>query len=335
MKMKNNFIVVCMKGELYRYAYSQLNEINYAFFDEGFPNNTILNLLYKVHCSYKINRIINLPLKEIWINKRINLYKKKVLEMQDPNKSICFVLFADCYYLEKYGFSEKLKKTFKDCKVIYFFQDLVSKDENKIKLIEGQIKSVDAIYTFDNLDAEKYGLRFHNIAYSELSNIIKKTTKIYDVVFVGLAKDRLKIILDVCKYLTERKIKCAFYIVGAGKNDLPDIEGVHYISPLSYNEYLNTLNQGKCILEIMQEGGTGNTIRVNEARAMGLKLITNNAFLYDNCLYDKHNMFIFNRLEDLCDINEFIDRETTTYNNGVMLPSTFFSDIERDINENN
>lgn len=328
--MKFNFIFVCLESGLYRYAYNQLNELKNVYFDMDFPNNRFMSLIQRVHCSVKLNSIIRLPFKDVWIKKRITLYKKQITKFDNPNAELCFVLFADCLYLERIHFSELLKDSFPNCRIVYYFQDLVDKDINKKRLIENPNPYVDLIYSFDLGDAKKYNLEFYDIPYSDLHSLFIETSPKYDVIFCGRAKERLNEIIQVYDALEGEEINCAFYIVGVDSNNQISRTGIHYTKAIDYREYLNMVNSSRCILEIVQKGGVGNTIRVCEARALGKKLLSNNNNLLNNKLYDKNNMKVYESIYDLAGIKPFIFESGKLYeDNEKMYPKSFLIEIER------
>ena len=65
--------------------------------------NKLVKLLYKIHNSGRINRIVPLPFKRIW-NKK--LFRNKF----SNNKPICFVFASPLYRLRWVGYFEFLKK---------------------------------------------------------------------------------------------------------------------------------------------------------------------------------------------------------------------------------
>ena len=68
------------------------------------------------------------------------------------------------------------------------------------------------IYSYDKNDAEKYGLRQHDVPYSDLSDLVNENTIIYDVCFVGKAKNRYEEIIKSYEYFIEKGLKCNFVI---------------------------------------------------------------------------------------------------------------------------
>lgn len=326
--MKYNYFLINMTGQFNDYAYGkEIAELNYAYYESSFPTNKFFNFLMRIHLSNKINSIVNLPYKSFWCFKRVKFYKKQIKYMQNQNLPICFVLFSDCLALEKYGFSEILKKEFPNSKIVYYFQDLVDLDKRKKELVENIPSYIDAVFSFDGKEAEKYNLHFHNISYS-LPHYDKNRVPKYDVFFLGAAKNRLPEIIDAYEVLKKQNIKCLFFIIGVDKADRKYEDEINYCNFVSYGDYLEYLQDSKCVLEIMQKNGTGNTIRTNEVIAYDKLLLSNNQSLLKNSLYDSEYMKVFDDLS-LIDIKFFLQKYPLEYKNKErMLPSQFFKDIE-------
>ena len=312
---KYNYIVICRDNEIYDYAYSDLNKNTNSYFDNHFPHSKLKRMLYIISFSSKLSRFFKHTGKHFWIKKRIEFLKKKTNRFVQKKLPICFVLFSDCLVLEKYDFSDELRREFTDCKIVYFFQDIVSKDTFKKKFLEMQRKKVDAIISFDYMDAEKYGLYFYNIPYSTPIELNSKKN-IYDICFVGLAKDRMKEILDAYEYLSGKGLKCDFHIVGAKDSEKKYGNVIDYCKPMNYYQYLNVLNQSKCILEIIQKGGTGSTIRVDEAIMYNKYLLSNNENLVKNAFYCSEYMRVYRVLGEE-DLKFLMQEETVVYSKEI------------------
>ena len=93
-----NYVIFGTDWDLYKIAYSDLNKVNnvkYIPTPYEFRNH-IFKLLYRLHCSPRINKIINLPFKSIWNSGYFrNDFKN--------NKPICFIFFSNWYDIEKRG----------------------------------------------------------------------------------------------------------------------------------------------------------------------------------------------------------------------------------------
>ena len=329
--MKYNFIVISnnikkTKKDLYYYAFREANRLNNSIFDYFYPNNNIFRFFF----SPIINKIINLPFKKIFLEKRIDRYSK----IFQSKSNICFLLFQNCIRFEKYGFSRLIRKKYPNSKIVYFFQDLVKKDKKKEEFLNNNRNIPDLIYSYDYGDAKKYNLKFHNIPYSDVSGLFSNVKINYDISFVGQAKDRLDDIISAYKTLKGQGLKCGFFIVGATEEQQILKNEINYCDFIPYKDYLKIVAESKCMLEIMQKGGTGNTIRVSEAIAFDKLLISNNKMLLQNSFYDSKYMRVYENLEEI-DVKVFIEahQEVHYENKEKIYPSTFFKQIEKDLNE--
>jgi hypothetical protein len=301
-----------MDNEMYDYAYAQVNELPYAFFDNHFKHKT--------------------NIRSDWNIERINYYNECWNKMKEKRQNICFVLFSDCLKMEEDNFSVMLRNRFLGCKIVYFFQDLVKKDFRKQIFLKERRDLVDLIYTFDNNDAKEYNLLFHNIPYSYFK--IEDDIPVQnDVVFVGQAKDRLDEIYRCFFEIKKQGLKTEFYIVGAVETEkIKEKKGLNYVEWMPYFEYLKKINKSKCVLEILQGGGSGNTIRVPEAIAFNKFLLSNNKYLVSNKLYNKKYMRVFTEISRV-DIKSFINIDVEYNKPKNITPCRFLEDIEKDLCE--
>lgn len=331
--MEYNYILINYSNEIYKYYYKDINQLDYAYFDYGYPYVKVFQLLMKIHLSSKINRIMKLPGKEFWIKRHIKKLRRKY-EKVEGKKKFCFILFADCLGMEKYGLNKWIKYYFPRAKIVYYFQDIIEKDPLKISLITNKRNMVDLIMTYDKKDAEKYDLYYHNLPYSKLSKLeYKEGTIKYDLIFVGLIKDRYEEIRKAFDILSEKGLRCFFYLVDFGRSRELSIGSDFIIANknMSYLEYLNLIKQSKCILEIIQKGSSGNTTRVNEAIEFDRYLLTNNLSLSSDVLFDPRYMYIYEDLNTF-DIGK-LNGKVTYENKELLTPHTFLQDIESELNK--
>lgn len=76
---------------------------------------------------------------------------------------------------------------------------------------------------------------------------------------------------------------------------------------LSYEETLHWIGRSKCLVEILQEGQSGSSLRTLEALFYGKKLLTNNRTIVSEPYYDQQRVFILDR-DNPADLRAFIDR---------------------------
>ncbi len=332
--MKYNFVLIgnCNLYNLwgiFYYIYKDVNNYDYSMISNFYSKNRLLALINRIHFSEKVKVYVKLPFQKLWLKNRVNHIKKSIYKKLSGN--ICFVLLPDCITYEKYGFSNILREFFNNAKIVYFFQDLVAKDSYKKWLLQNR-SIADLIYTYDIDDANKYNLLFHNVPYSNLSNLFQNKDQKYDLCFIGQAKDRLKDIIEAYKYFSSQNLKCGFFIAGVSLKDRVLDNKINYINQISYEECLEIVIQSKCLLEIVQGESQGNTIRVYEAITFDKLLISNNKYLASNPAYNEKFMKIYSDLKEL-DAYSFINSTNDVlYDNKELIrPSAFFRQIEKDL----
>lgn len=280
-----NFVIFGSSWDLYKQAYSDL----YSFDDVVYIEDTILmsNRLRRIHLSKKINSFFNLPYKRLW-NKYILEFDNKLVN-EHP---ICFLFFSNwAEYESTLKFTEYLKKTYKGAKCVLFLQDLY-----KYRKID--ISKYDLVLSFDKADCKKYGFIYHPLVFSDVK-FYKGTQIESDIYFLGKAKNRLSEIIKVYEFLIDMNLKCEFYLVGVNKENQVNSDTIHYIENMDYISNLNHIRNSKCLLEIMQESGTGFTQRGCEAVCLGKKLLTNNQYINDEPFFNPKYISIFKETEDI------------------------------------
>ena len=157
----------------------------------------------------------------------------------------------------------------------------------------------DVILSFDYNDCENYNLVYNPLVYSAPKEL-KNVEEDIDVYFCGKAKDRLDLILSTFKQLKEKGLNCKFFINGVRQDKRENIDGLVYLDKfMSYKDNLDYVKRSKCLLEVMQEGGNGYTLRTCEAVAYNKKLITNNYMLKNSDFYDCDMISFFEKSDDI------------------------------------
>lgn len=176
----------------------------------------------------------------------------------------------------------------------------------------------DNIYTFDNCDAKKHGFKYLGFCYYSNHAISNQKTSSSEVFFTGgLKGGREQMIYDVYTFFKCQNIKCDFFLMPFRNTDVKLIEGpTYYYGWKPYQEILEHVSNSNCILEIVQDGQHGASLRYFEAVTMNKKLLTNNNSIVDFPFYNPRWMKIFKTIEDI-DIKwiKEIDDVNYGYNN--------------------
>lgn len=147
------------------------------------------------------------------------------------------------------------------------------------------------IFSYDKDDCEKYHMSFAPMMYS--SDLKKNSAPITaDLAFLGYAKDRVPQLQQYFKEFTEAGLKCNFYVVGS-HCDCDSVDGFTVSQRgLSYQEYLKMIESSNAILDLVQGGQSGLSLRVLESVFLEKKLVTGNVRVKEYDLYRPENIFV-------------------------------------------
>lgn len=267
--MNYNYVMFGNTADFFRISWSEITQLkNVIYRDEGIDcKNRFFKNLYRLHTSPKTNKIMPLPFKRIW-NKYA--FRGKF----DNDKPICFLFYPRSRWLEN-GIIKYLRKQYENCKIGIVFQDLVKRSyPNDIEQLQ---KKVDFCLSFDNDDVKNYNMIYYPLVYSKTEVEDDDSISSSDVYFVGKAKDRLEKILAVYEKLRSEGLKCDFYLTGVDEQDQKYTDEITYGRQMPYKQNLKHIKKTKVLLEIMQGGGKGYTLRACEAVAYGKKLLSDNS----------------------------------------------------------
>ncbi|MBF7685623.1 hypothetical protein I2F17_07310 [Acinetobacter sp. B10A] len=135
------------------------------------------------------------------------------------------------------------------------------------------------IWTFDKSDSETYNFNFHEQIYSnKLVTEYREEAKpnLYDLIFVGQDKGRLDELKKIMNILESYNLKYFFFII-PDKNKTYTTNDLKLMSTssINYKDVLSLINNTKCILDIVQNGQYGATLRELEALFFNKKLLSN------------------------------------------------------------
>lgn len=284
----------------------------------------LFRYLYFVINSNKLKHIIPPRVKRVFFP---FVFDKKYLS----DKPICFLFIGGANSSADYFCY--LKKEYPDCKIVWFFRDLVRVGENRMP-DSVHNNNIDIEMSFDIGEAKKYGMPF----CPEISSYVELPEHdIYpscDVFFCGKAKDRYERLLSYYKFFTNKGLKCNFYIAGVPIEEQYASEGLYYNRFMPYKEMLCRSYNAKCLLDINQEEAWGGyTSRFYEAIMYNRKLISDNPITEDSCFYNKHDIIYVSKPEDVTD--EFIKNIGTEVNyhyNGEFSPMRMIEYVEALLN---
>lgn len=242
-----------------------------------------IDVNFLLHVIRKIHYLTKIPKKEFWYSS----WKKEIFKF---NKIIVFsspLLGGEIFtWIRKQGWLGRL---------IIYYRDSQSakwlKRGCRFEEVCRLNKNVE-LWTFDRGDAEKYGMRYNPQFYFNTFNYKGKDV-LYDAIYVGASRGRAHKIKLLYEFLRSRGLKLKFIVQGGEINDLKGKEGVRYVHrKIDYSEVINLNRQSKCIIEIMNEGQIGVTLRTMESLFIERKLITNNHDILNMDIYHPDNVFV-------------------------------------------
>jgi len=294
-----NFVIFSGAFYCYSITYGDIIGLTNVQYIEDLikTKNKLINFLFRLHHSPRINNIINLPLKNIWNGMHFDN------DFTDQNP-ICFLFFYRWLKYEKEGFFLYLKKKYPDAKFVIFFQDLIALQHFDIEYIK---KIFDLVLCIDHNEAKLYNILYYPLVNSLYKYSLDSDLEESDVYFLGYAKNRMKTIIEIYELLKSLNLKCDFNIAGVASEKQVYKNSVNYISGMSYFDNLKHIAKTKCILEIMQQGQVGFTQRVCEAITYDKKIITNNPNITSAPFYLSQNICDFKEIADLKTRMDFMD----------------------------
>lgn len=163
-------------------------------------------------------------------------------------------------------------------------------------------------WSFDLSDCGKYNLAYNTTFYFKNlynSRLALDRAPKYDIYFTGLTKGRKEVI---------RALESQFYNLGISTNFI--LVELNSQSGVSFEQNLENISNARAVLDIVQEGQTGLTVRVMESIYWKKKLVTNNRSIVNEFFFNPKNIFVLgkNDLSKLCaflnEENDFRDYDT-------------------------
>lgn len=250
--------------------------------------NVLLRLLYNIHNSRKVNKILKLPFKHIWWP---YMFDDK-FQNEHP---LCFV-FIERMPIE---YIKYLKKRYPRSKAILIYRDLRFVTETLFpKHPDNPV--FDFQFTIDAREAKKYNW-IHFEEFESKPEV--KTDPAYpesDVFFAGKAKDRLERLLKAYDIFTKAGLKVKYYLTGVPNESQIELSGVIYADKfMSYSEMLYHTVNTRCVLEINQKEAVGYTSRFLESVMFNKRLITDNQDVTKSKFYNPDYIQCIDKVENI------------------------------------
>lgn len=231
----------------------------------------------------------NLPLKKIWLTN--NLYA-------DIKCHQTIILSATQFNLKVSKIIDNFN--FKDKRFIFWYWNPVGNIGNPTEVSKNW-----EIWSFDKRDCEKYNLSYNNTYYfNEFLKFPKIVQPMYDVLFIGQDKGRIQKLIKISDILDFNQLTYYFHVVRDSTSKI----SYSYKHKIDYNEILKLTQSSKVLLDIVQKGQSGLTLRVMESLFFSKKIITNNSSIVNYNFYNPQNVFILG-IDNTANLVDFITSE--------------------------
>lgn len=288
-------------------------------------NNRILNFFFRVHMSKKINDWIDLPFKSVW-KKYYCIDKVDWNQYNEPY--LIIIDSALVWYSARYLNDLRKRAGVKIVLLLFNPMNILEANRtfmNVFNKVEFDLK----LCTFDVRDAENYGCVQTYSVYSRLPIMVNKCNS--DIVYLGMDKGRYQDIIECFNSFLQADFKADFSIINCQVHESVRCRGIKYISEISYIEYLTKVCESKAILEIVQKGQEGITLRTFEAIVYGKHLFTNNQHVKTIPFYNDRFIHFFNDIDEI-DISCLKESPVADYNyNGIFSPVNLKKEIVENI----
>lgn len=223
-------------------------------------------------------------------------------ECKGANTIILFDTFAHyatyCYEIENY--------VGKDVRLILYLLNPAFFSEDYKKLSTRW-----EIWTFMKEDALKYGFKYGATFYNPLLiNCTRpKASPTCDLLFVGTDKGRKDFLLNLKKQLEKYNMVCDFKIV----DNFKSLFSRTYSREVNYERLCQLNNNTSAILDVVQEGQTGLTLRIMEGLLFDKKIVTTNLAIKSNEDFkDNPNIYILTK-DNIKGLSTFLKKQTKKY----------------------
>ncbi len=297
--------------------------------ENRFPctSSFVANIL-KIHFSKRINEYINLPLKWVW-----NHYFARNI-CDSKNKKIILIIYDWNILSNNTSFLTLLRRHFDEIIIVYMFTNIASlSGAMQNKFVDKLKDYYDLVYAFDPQDSQKYQFNYSPLLYSACDEVKPNKLK-RDVFYVGEAKDRLKKLHRIYERLKELEVSSGFYITKVDSSEQIYDGEIIYNHPLTYYECIENIKGSNCLLDIIQGGSEGYTIKTCEAVYYDKLLITTNKKIKNAPFYNKDYILI---IDDETDIKKefLLNPKRVHYSDqdkAYFSVRTFLNKLEEDIN---
>ena len=254
-------------------------------------SNKLVQTLFFIHNSNRVNKRINMPLKRLW-------YPGYFKNDFKDDRPLCFILLNRFWFPPEYLLW--LKKRYPDARFVLLLRDLMKISDNPFSRRFVGNTLFDLQMSIDREEAREYGMAYFDEYESKIDVPVAADYPISDVFFAGKVKDRMGKLMTAYDILTKAGLKCEFYLTGTPESEKRPLDGVTYAEKsMPYIDMLYKTVNTRCVLEFNQDGALGFTSRFLEAVMYNKKLITDNPAVKDTKFYDPSKIQYIEKAADI------------------------------------
>lgn len=328
--MKYNYVLFDNDGEYYKIARHDMEQLpNFRVRLRWLPSGSKLKkFLFRLHTSSFLNCRRPFLFQHFWCRAFVG-------ELNFPeDKPICFIFTTALTRISRQmKLFDYLRKTYSGCKLVFLLKDTfaAAKRVDPFFDIEEAKRIYDEIYTINTIEAEQYGLKKIHSFCSTYPVETSPEDKKFDVIFVGVVKDRLDIVRRAYEKFTAAGLTCDFLLVSKTPIDgLP--EGLTVQDKgIPYGEMLRRTANARCILEVTQKDSDALTSRCLEALCYNKKLISDNFRLKETKYYDSRYMWLYSDIDEIDPAFVWEEIDVDYHYDGAFSPVRGLELIESDL----
>ena len=173
----------------------------------------------------------------------------------------------------------------------------------------------------------KYGATFYNPQLLAQNSIEKdsQTSTDCDLLFVGTDKGRKDFLLNLKSQLEQNKVACDFKIV----DNFRSLFSRKYSREVSYKNLCRLNKRTSAILDVVQDGQTGLTLRIMEGLLFDKKIVTTNAAIrMDKDFKDNPNIYVITK-DNIKELYTFLKKPMVEYPNNLKAKYSFTNWLKR------
>jgi len=250
----------------------------------------------KIYPAFKEVRGAGLRFKVLSILKRVCIKFNIFLKFwySDWVRNIGSSETIICFMTKHYKHIEYIKSRHPLKRTILWYWNPVFRVANPLIFMNNGYE----LWSFDKVDCDRYNMRFNTTFYFKDLKLNCKQKK-YDVIFLGYSKNREAQLTNLENILRNEGLVTYFHVVPLTNKSNSSFER------MAYYDYLQLVAESSAIVDLVQEGQDGLTLRPMEALFFRKKLITNSSSIINERFYNRENIFLLGS-DDLRTIKSFI-----------------------------